>query len=222
MAVRLPARRLTALLIAAGLAGGCTQGGFLTWEPDTEAERAMREKSEALQATVGEGALAGFGLGAVVGGLLGGTEGAFRGAQIGRLLGAGAGAYVAQLQREYATREEVLEAVARDIEATNAALAATIADMQKVLEERRAALAAARRDAAALERQRARTRRSLAEMEGAIEAASRREAFFGEARTLLVVEASAGDTAPLDPGLERLRARIGAMREIAELLAREL
>jgi uncharacterized protein YcfJ len=222
MAVRLPARRLTAALLAVSLAG-CTEGGFLTWEPDTDAERAMREKSEALQSTVGEGALAGLGIGALVGGLLGGAEGAFQGAQIGRLLGAGAGNYVADLQRQYATEEEVLEAVARDVEATNESLSSTIADMRVVLEERRAALASARANAADLERQRARTRRSLAEMEGAIEAAVQREAFFGQARTLLAVDASVNAPAQtVDPALQTLASRIAAMRQIAETLAQEI
>jgi hypothetical protein len=209
---------------------GCGSGEFLTWEPDTPAEREMRLASERLQRTVAEGAVTGIAIGAALGGLLGGGEGAFQGAQIGRLIGAGAGAYVRQLQAQYAEREALLDRVAQDIEATNAELEATIAQMRVVLEERRAALAAARAaagaseaQAAALRRQRARTERTVVEMNGAIEAAARREAFFGEARTLLAVEGSAdGGTGPVSPALEALSARIAAMREIATSLSQEI
>ncbi|RMF36980.1 MAG: hypothetical protein D6754_10440 [Alphaproteobacteria bacterium] len=210
---------MSAILLSAATAlGGCTQGEFLSWDPDTPAEKTMREKSEALQSTVGEGAVTGIALGAVLGGLIGGGAGAFRGAEIGRLLGAGAGTYVRGLQEQYATREEVLAAVARDIDATNLALESTIADMRRVLAERRAALAAARA-AGREEIARARSRRALAEMNGAIKSAEQREAFFGEARTLLVADASAP---PVDPYLAGLSARIAAMRTIADKLAKEL
>ncbi|HEU0221353.1 MAG TPA: hypothetical protein VFR34_03955 [Paracoccaceae bacterium] len=227
MAFRFPAQELGAGLLAAALAlGGCSSGAFLTWEPDSDAEKAMRLKSERLQATVGEGALTGFAIGAALGGLLGGGEGAFRGAQIGRFLGAGAGSYVRQLQAQYAEQEAVLEQVAMDIGATNAELEATIADMRTVLEERRAALAAAedraaasRAEAITLERQRARSERALVEMNGAIEAANRREAFFGEARSLLE---PGGGTEQLDPHLATLARSIQSMREIATLLSEEL
>ncbi|MEM9048498.1 MAG: hypothetical protein AAGC92_07230 [Pseudomonadota bacterium] len=221
MAVRLSAARpLTGLLVGSLALAGCTQGAFLTWDPDSEAEMAMREKSERLQTTVSEGALSGFALGALIGGVLGGTEGAFQGAELGRLLGAGAGTYVSSLQEDFANREEVLDAVARDIAATNAALEATIADMRVVLEERRAALVEARANATSVARQQARTQRALREMNGAISAAEARAAFFGEARTLLRVE----DTQPtpqVDPALAALAQRIATMREIAEAMATE-
>ncbi|MEL6235897.1 MAG: hypothetical protein AAFR46_15985 [Pseudomonadota bacterium] len=215
----LSARAMAALTAGSLVLAGCTQGEFLTWDPDTDAEKAMREKSERLQTTVTEGALSGFALGALIGGVLGGTEGAFQGAELGRLIGAGSGTYVRSLQEEFATREEVLDAVARDIAATNAALEATIADMRVVLEERRAALAEARETASSLARQQARTQRSLREMTGAIVAAEARETFFGEARTLLRVDNAA--TPQVDPELAALSERIAAMREIAEALAAE-
>lgn len=226
MAHRFPARGLTGGITAAALVlSGCAEGAFLTWEPETPTEKEMRLKSERLQATVGEAAVTGLAIGALIGGLIGGGEGAFRGAQIGRFLGVGAGSYVRQLQARYASQEEVLDQVARDIEATNAEIEATIADMRVVLEERRAALAAARAAATteaarvAYERQRARTERTVVEMNGAIAAAERREAFFGEARSLLAAEGPAG---PVDPALASLSARIAAMREIATALSQEI
>lgn len=217
MAVGLSAKGVIGPAFAAVLAvSGCTQGEFLTWDPDSDAERALRAKSEALQTTVGEASVAGFTLGAVIGGILGGTEGAFQGAQIGRFFGAGAGTYVSDLQAQYATREEVLDAIARDVEATNTALEATIADMRNVLEERRAALQAAQTEAASLERERARSRRALVEMEGAITAAENRAAFFGEARTLVARD---GPAPGIEPRLTELSSRLSTMRQVAETLA---
>lgn len=228
MAFRFPAKGLTAALLSVSLAG-CGGSGFLTWEPETAAEKDLRLQSEKLQSTIGEGAATGIAIGAVIGGLLGGGEGAFRGAEIGRFLGAGAGTYVSGLQARYADREAVLDQVAADIAATNADLEATLADMRLVLEERRAALAAARAaaqrgtaEAAVLARQRARTERTVTEMNGAIEAANRREAFFGEARGLLAVEGDAVAEAKLSPELAGLAGRIAAMREIATALAQEI
>jgi hypothetical protein len=217
MAFGFPARKL--ILVLAVALGGCGDQRFLTWEPDTPAEKELRLKSERLQQTVGEGAATGIAIGALIGGLLGGGEGAFRGAEIGRLIGAGAGSYVADLQRQYATQEEVLDAVARDIRLTNAELEATIADMKVVLEERRAALQAARAETVSLARQKARAERTLAEMKGAIAAAEQREAFFGEARSLLGAPdaTDAGSTE-----LATLKARIAAMRDIATALSQEI
>ena len=98
MAFRLLAKKLIAALMITGMTTACIpnsagQKAFM-WEPETQAEKELRQKAEALQSTVGEGATAGFVLGALIGGLTGGMQGAFQGARLGRFVGAASGAYV--------------------------------------------------------------------------------------------------------------------------------
>ncbi|MEO0388882.1 MAG: hypothetical protein AAF281_15405, partial [Pseudomonadota bacterium] len=81
----LPRRHVLLGLALLPLAG--CEGEFLSFVEETEAERQLRLSREALQSTVGEGALIGAAGGAIIGGLVGGGEGAFRGAQIGQFGG---------------------------------------------------------------------------------------------------------------------------------------
>jgi hypothetical protein len=208
---------LTPLLLAAG----CSEGPFLTWEPETEAEREMRESVERLQSTVGEGAILGAAGGAALGALLGGAEGAFRGAEIGRLGGAAAGSYVRQLQSEFASEEAVLDQVIADLKATNARLEENIAAMRGLLAERRAALATARANADAT-RASERGRRNLGEMTKAVEEAERYDGFFGATRGLLIADGTNVAGSDFDPQVEELRNRIATMKEIASELSNEL
>lgn len=200
-----------ALLLTTSLAA-CSGGPFLTWQPETPAERAMRESTERLQSTIGEGSLFGAAAGAVLGGLAGGAEGAFQGAEIGRLGGAAAGGYVRQLQSQFASQEAVLNQVLADIARTNAELERAIANMRGLIAERRAALAADN-SASTI----ARANRNSVEIQAAIAAASQQAEFFGEARGLLLSEGASA--AVLDPQLALLAERIAVMREISSGLA---
>lgn len=203
------------VLLAAALLAACTDGAYLTWEPETAAERELRESTERLQSTVGEGSLFGAAAGAVLGGLAGGAEGAFQGAQLGRLGGAAAGGYVRQLQAEFASQEAVLDQVLQDIARTNAELEVAIASMRALVAERQAAIAAAGPESEP--RAVARGQRNAFEMENAVTAASQQAEFFGSARGLLLSEGSS--TAVLDPQLALLAERIAAMRQIASSLS---
>ncbi len=200
-----------ALLLTTSLAA-CSGGPFLTWQPETPAERAMRESTERLQSTIGEGSLFGAAAGAVLGGLAGGAEGAFQGAELGRLGGAAAGGYVRQLQSQFASQEAVLNQVLADIARTNAELERAIANMRGLIAERRAALAADN-SASTI----ARANRNSVEIQAAIAAASQQAEFFGEARGLLLSEGASA--AVLDPQLALLAERIAVMREISSGLA---
>lgn len=208
------------ILFAAALLAACSDGPYLTWEPESAAEREMRESTERLQATVGEGSLFGAAAGAVLGGLAGGAEGAFQGAQLGRLGGAAAGGYVRQLQADFTSQEAVLDQVLQDIARTNAELEVAIASMRALVAERQAAIAAASGDSAA--RAIARGERNAGELERAVAVASQQAEFFGSARGLLISEGSPGAAATLDPQLALLAARIAAMREISAGLSNTL
>ncbi|MEM7440299.1 MAG: hypothetical protein AAF393_11920 [Pseudomonadota bacterium] len=230
MAGRFSAPRLIAVLAALAVAPSCApnagsgQAAF-SWEPETSQEKALRHKAEALQATVGEGASAGFVLGAVIGGLTGGYQGAFTGAKLGRVIGAASGAYVRQLQSEYAAREAQLDQLAEDLEANNRDIESAIATMRAVLGQQRAKLAAAKAtgNPNAVRRASEQAAGNLSVMNKAVEAAVNRQNVFGEARSLLAVPASteAADS-PLDSRYAVLAVRISAMRSIADTLAEEI
>ncbi len=196
-----------ALLLTTSLAA-CSGGPFLTWQPETAAERAMRESTERLQSTIGEGSLLGAAAGAALGALAGGAKGAFQGAELGRLGGAAAGGYVRQLQSAFATQEAVLDQVLADIARTNADLEAAIVNMRALIAERQAALAADSSASAV-----ARGARNIAEIDSAIAAAGQQAEFFEQARGVLQSEGTA--TGILDPQLALLAERIAEMREIS-------
>lgn len=214
----------TSLLVGLVALGGCANdAGVLTWEPETEQERALRESRERLERTQGEGSLAGAGLGALIGAVTGGASGAVQGAQIGRLGGAAAGAYVRQIQTEFATREAVLDRVASDIAAANAELETSIAALRALVETRRSQIGGLRQagDGPQLTRQIARTGRNLEEANRTVETAAQTAEFFGAARNLLVTDGIAPAGA-LSPELAALQARVATLRSIAQELATDL
>ena len=201
-----------ALVAAISILTACSDGPYLTWQPETPAERAMRESTERLQSTIGEGSLLGAAAGAVLGGLAGGAEGAFQGAELGRLGGAAAGGYVRQLQSQFASQEAVLNQVLADITRTNAELERAIANMRGLIAERRAALAADN-SASTI----ARANRNSVEMQSAVTAADQQAEFFGQARGLLLSEGA--PAAVLDPQLALLAERIAAMKDLSAALS---
>lgn len=198
------------------ITAACASEGVLSWQPETPAEREMRLRIDRLQSTVGEASLFGAAGGALIGGFTGGISGAMQGAQIGRLGGVTAGAYVRQLQAQYAAREDLLDAIVVDLRETNAELEASIAAMRVLVAERRAVLAANPSPT-----QQARGMRNLGEMERAIATAETQASLFGDARSVLVAEGDPGDPV-LDSEIAGLRDRIAAMKDIAGTLATEL
>lgn len=230
MAGRFSASRLIAVLAALAVAPACTNGAAegqraFAWEPETAEEKALRQKAEALQATIGEGATSGFTLGALIGGLTGGFQGAFTGARLGRVIGAASGAYVRQLQAEYADREAQLDQLALDLEANNRDLESAIATMRAVLGQQQAKLAAAKASGNpnTIRRAREQAAGNLAIMNKAVTAAVNRQDVLGEARTLLAVsDGAVPNAAPVNDRYNALADRISAMRSIANTLVKEI
>lgn len=187
---------------------GCAGDQLVVYTPETPAERELRESRENLQRTVGEGGLVGAGAGALVGGAVGGLQGAFSGAQVGRFGGAAAGGYVRQLQEEYASQEQVLNAVVADLKTTNARMDQSIKAMQAVLQERQNSV----------ETSAARDERLEIEVTETLETAKQQEAFFVNTRSLLISDGMSTGTT-IDPELSRLRSRVTSMQKIANTLA---
>lgn len=228
MAFRFLAKKLIVGVLAFGLAACTAEQQSTTrafaWQPETQAEKQLREQAEALQSTVGEGGTAGFSLGAVLGGLTGGMQGAMVGARLGRFVGAASGAYVRGLQEDFATREEQLDRLAADLDLNNSDLEAAIATMRQVLTEKTAQLNSARAsgNAGAVNSAREQATGTVAVMNRTIEAATQRQAVLGEARSLMVVTGEQPEAAPLDARYQALADRIGAMRSIANTLVSEV
>ncbi len=228
MAFRLFATKLITALMIVSLAGCLADPGgqkAFAWQPETTAEKQLRQKAEALQSTVGEGASAGFVLGALIGGLTGGMQGAFQGARLGRFIGSASGAYVRGLQSDYATREAQLNQLSADLAVNNADLASAISVMRTVLAEQRGQLAAARAtgNKVAVTRAREQAAGNLAVMNQAVEAATHRQSVLGEARSLMIVTGPQTPQAtPLNARYELLANRISAMRSIAATLVSEI
>lgn len=160
-----------ALLVAAVMTGGCvTNGGTIgglsipsglpslslgAGSPSdddssgavdlTPAERRMREQSRAFQRTIWEGALIGASAGAIWGLIeRDNAKDVLKKALIGGAVGGLAGAYVAHIQKEYATAEDQLDAMIADVRRSNQETEALIASVREVIAEDRRRLASAR------------------------------------------------------------------------------
>ena len=111
-----------------------------SYSPD---ELALREQAKRFDLTVWQGAL----IGAVIGGAIGAASGgsassAAGGATAGAAIGLIAGAYVAHLQDRYASKEDQLDAMTRDVANSNQKTAELIAKIRSVIAEDRRRLAA--------------------------------------------------------------------------------
>ncbi|RFC64553.1 hypothetical protein DYI37_08030 [Fulvimarina endophytica] len=121
------------------------------------ADRALYAASSDYRRTVGEGAVLGALVGAVAGAVIGqangGSDGALRGALIGSVagtaLGALGGTAVAETKRDYATREDRLDAEIANARAANAKLSQLVSAARRVVERREAEIATLRRTKAA-------------------------------------------------------------------------
>jgi hypothetical protein len=221
MARRLRAAGLTALAVCLALAA-CTDTAQAPAAADSAAvagtpEARLAQQSRAMQRTVLEGALIGAGLGAAASevhaapiplGIVVGVSGGLVG-----------GNYVGFLQSQYASNEERLEQLRRDIDTTNAETEAMIQTMREVLARQQSELAAARaggQPTPELAAQQEIARTSLADMQLAIDGATAREAEFDDVRALQLVP---GERTGVDSQVADLGARIAEMRQIADTLA---
>lgn len=150
----------------------------------TPAERRMREQSRAFEKTVWEGVLVGGGAGAVAGGIYGAMHGGraedvLKGAAIGGAVGAAAGglagAYVAEKQKQYASKEDQLDAMIADVRKSNDATQALITSVRQVIAEDKRRLAAVRKQVSkgkATQTELAATRRRITDNQAVIAQAS--------------------------------------------------
>ena len=236
MADRYYSAKLTPLIVIAtlGLSGcdvpppasGTTSGTTSSATHSSEVQ--LRRQATAMQRTILEGAAAGVAAGAGLGFILGGgDEDSLRqGIRIGLGSGIAAGSYVALIQKKYARKERRLAAIKSDLDKNAAEMRTTIRVMRDVLAVQRAELAEIRRRAAAgqassgeLSAELSAANNNLAQMQKAINGASRRQAEFGQTRGLTLVS---GGASAIDPDLAALSAQIAAMKAIANDLSAEL
>lgn len=108
----------------------------------TPAERRMREQSNAFQKTVWQGALIGAGTSGLIALLIGEET-----AMVASLLGGGAagglaGSYVANKQKQFSNKEDVLDSMIGDVRKSNAETQEFIASVREVIAEDQRRLAA--------------------------------------------------------------------------------
>ena len=140
---------LVVAVTAVFLVGCQTTGGgsYLGAADDTDmtpAEREMHNRSEAFNRTIWEGVAMGALGGAIIGGLIGRDwQGAAIGAGIGALAGGVAGNYLASKQRQYASKEQQLNAMIADVHTKNLQAKQMVTALEDVVAEDRKKLALA-------------------------------------------------------------------------------
>ncbi|MEM1005703.1 MAG: hypothetical protein AAF496_10720 [Pseudomonadota bacterium] len=233
MARRSYSTRLIAALITVsfGLSAcdtGSTSGTVSsTGAGSTQAEADLAKQAAVMQKTILQGAIAGGVTGGAIGFGLGGSDDIGSGIAIGLGAGALAGTYVAFVQRSYAGRESRLRQIKKDLDQNAAEMQTTLNVMNQVLAAQKAELdalnaqvAAGTVDQAQLQRELTEANGNLAQMELAIDGATKRQAEFTEARSLTIAR---GQTAsPIDSDLAALSNQISQMRAVAGDLASSL
>ncbi len=233
MADRSHSSKLTAILLSASLAVAACSDTSQDKTPaptaggTTQAEADLAKQAAAMQKTILQGAIAGGVTGGAIGFGLGGSDDVGTGISFGLGAGALAGTYVAFVQRSYAGREARLRQVQKDLDRNAAEMQTTLNVMNQVLAAQKAELDALNAQVAAgtvdpvlFERELAEANGNLAQMELAIDGATKRQAEFNEARNLTIAR---GQTAsPIDGDLAALSDQISQMRGIAGDLASSL
>lgn len=234
MADRSHTTRINAGLVAVSLAlsacGDSTQTTAPAAPPaagTTQAEADLAAQAAAMQKTILQGAVAGGVTGGAIGFGLGGSDDVGTGISIGLGAGALAGTYVAFVQRNYAGRESRLRQIQKDLDRNASEMQTTLNVMNQVLAAQKAELdalnasvAAGTADQAQIAKELAEANGNLAQMELAIDGATKRQAEFTEARDLTIAR---GQTAsPIDADLAALSNQITQMRGIASDLASSL
>ncbi len=230
MASRSHTTRISAALLAVSLALSACGDTSTSTAPvagaggATQAEADLAKQAAAMQKTILQGAIAGGVTGGAIGFGLGGSDDAGTGISIGLGAGALAGTYVAFVQRSYAGRESRLRQIKKDLDRNASEMQTTINVMNQVLAAQKAELdalnaqvASGTVDQATLQRELTEANGNLAQMELAIDGATKRQAEFAEARNLTIAR---GQTAsPIDGDLAALSNQVSQMRSIAGDLA---
>ncbi len=233
MADRSHPSRIGAALVAVSLALSACGDSSQTSAPATgstgatQAEADLAKQAAAMQKTILQGAIAGGVTGGAIGFGLGGSDDIGTGISVGLGAGALAGTYVAFVQRNYAGREARLRQIKKDLDRNASEMQTTLNVMNQVLAAQRAELdalnasvAAGTADQAEVTKELAEANGNLAQMELAIDGATKRQAEFNEARNLTIKR---GQTASaIDGDLAALSNQITQMRGIANDLASSL
>ncbi len=233
MADRSHPSRIGAALVAVSLALSACGDSSQSSAPATgstgatQAEADLAKQAAAMQKTILQGAIAGGVTGGAIGFGLGGSDDIGTGISVGLGAGALAGTYVAFVQRNYAGREARLRQIRKDLDRNASEMQTTLNVMNQVLTAQRAELdalnasvAAGTADQAEVTKELAEANGNLAQMELAIDGATKRQAEFNEARNLTIKR---GQTAsPIDGDLAALSNQITQMRGIANDLASSL
>ncbi|UWR05505.1 hypothetical protein K3740_19745 (plasmid) [Ruegeria conchae] len=233
MADRSHPSRIGAALVAVSLALSACGDSSQSSAPATgstgatQAEADLAKQAAAMQKTILQGAIAGGVTGGAIGFGLGGSDDIGTGISVGLGAGALAGTYVAFVQRNYAGREARLRQIKKDLDRNASEMQTTLNVMNQVLAAQRAELdalnasvAAGTADQAEVTKELAEANGNLAQMELAIDGATKRQAEFNEARNLTIKR---GQTAsPIDGDLAALSNQITQMRGIANDLASSL
>ncbi|MFA3920351.1 hypothetical protein [Ruegeria hyattellae] len=233
MAGRPVTPRVIATMLATALAlSACSDGGNDTRSTtltavqtgDSQAEEQLAEQAAALQKTVLQGAVAGGATGGLIGLGLGGSDDVGTGISIGLGAGAAAGTYVAFVQRKYIGRESRLRQIKKDLDANAVEMQTTINVMNQVLAAQKAELDALKAQSAAgqisgtqMQQEITEANSNLAQMQIAVDGATKRQGEFTEARSLTVKRGQSAS--PIDGDLAALQNQIGQMRAIANDLA---
>ncbi|MDP5219722.1 hypothetical protein Q5Y75_21080 [Ruegeria sp. 2205SS24-7] len=233
MAGRPVTPRVIAALLASALAlSACGDGSTNTQSAapaagqtgDSQAEEQLAKQAAALQKTVLQGALAGGATGGAIGFGLGGSDDVGSGISIGLGAGAAAGSYVAFVQRKYIGRESRLRQIKKDLDANAVEMQTTINVMNQVLAAQKAELDALKAQSATgqisatqMQQEVTEANGNLAQMQIAIDGATKRQGEFAEARGLTVKRGESAS--PIDGDLAALQNQIGQMRAIANDLA---
>lgn len=233
MAGRSHTARLSAALILASFTLAACDDGARETSPTaisgdaSQAEADLAKQAAAMQKTILQGAVAGGVLGGGIGFGLGGSDDAGTGFSIGLGAGALAGTYVAFVQRNYASREARLRQIKKDLDRNAAEMQTTLNVMNQVLAAQKAELDALNARAATgtvdpveLQQELAAANGNLAQMELAIDGATKRQSEFAEARNLTIARGQAAS--PIDGDLAALSNQITQMRGIASDLAASL
>jgi uncharacterized protein YcfJ len=219
-ATRLTIAALSGLMVLASC--GPSNTGAATVQGTPGADPELVNRAAIMTRTVLEGAALGAAA-SVIGNRVYGAP--VLGISVTTTAGAVTGTYLGYLQQKFATEEEILNQVRRDLDQNSQEIAATINVMRSVLAVQQADLARLRAEAqsgTATEEQVnagvAAARANLTEMQVAIDGATFRQSEFQSARSM--VPATNGSA--IDPDLAALSNQIAQMREVASDLSSDL
>jgi uncharacterized protein YcfJ len=202
-------------------------GGSPAPENLSPAQRRMREQSAAFNKTIWQGALTGAAIGGIGTWLAGGDKkDIVIGTAVGGVAGALAGAYVAQKQKEYAAKEDVLNSMISDARTKNQEAQQLISAMQEVIAEDKrkiAALKTKRQQQAVTEKE---LQQELAVvkddrrvMQESISDAQKQVEVFRGAKAEYEKQYPGSNTAQLGSEIQTLQGRIDTMSTIADDLS---